>query len=68
MAYRLIDQSPSGTQNDGDGQVLFENRYMCDSATDIASLPTSGIADGSVAMIPSTGDLYILYDEEWVLI
>lgn len=68
MAYKLIEQIPSGTQVDSNGDVLFENHYMCDAAADLTDLPTTTIADGSLALIPSTSDIYTLYDEEWVLV
>ena len=68
MAYKVIDQYPSGTQVDSDGNVLFEVNYMCGAAADVEDLPTTTIADGSLALVPSTGALYALYDEEWVLV
>jgi hypothetical protein len=68
MAYKLIEQIPSGTQKDANGTHIFEDHYMCDAASDLTSLPTTTIADGSLALIPSTGALYTLYDGSWVLV
>lgn len=68
MAHILAEQHQSGTQVDSNGTPLFVRHYLCDAAADLTDLPKTaaeGIADGSLAFIPSTGATHTLYDEEW---
>ena len=63
MAFKIMYMDGNGDFHDGDGMIY---EYVCDSESDVSSLPTGAIASntrprpGSRAFVVNTCDVYTL--------
>lgn len=69
MGFKIMYMDGNGDFHDGDGMIY---EYVCDSESDVSSLPTGAIASntrprpGSRALVLATSAVYVLStDRTW---
>ncbi len=62
--YSVLQQEKTAIR-DGRGMTVYRRLYLCDTAEDVAALPTED-APGSGALVAAGGETYLLnHDRVW---